>query len=517
MLGENSAEIDIEFFSNRDSEIHITSPSKPKSLFGWYDSKFIKASLGDITTNEYNSKKANAIIIVQNEIEAYESNTDKEPDKKLIKNAVSEEFSQALMLLKQTELPVCFIRNIPHYDEEYQPLLAKHYIFLYFFLNHNNKNSVLIVDPQGSKFGTDQNEKAIDEEFVDIICYAAKESGAKLYVSEDVIQQDDRSSGPICVELVQTFYEVSGDEKEKKKLFNVLKEGRHNLSTFSRVFTSEYYKLCKLGTDIIPQCVIDDFNTKEPVTFVDDNHEDIGGRKTREKHHNTTASVDKKKKYLKESYFVSHIKPFLIKLGADPNLLDREKLCPSFKSGIITGAEILDQAKISKGEDNAVNAQKVKGAKKDKREKLPIKKYSNRVKLQLDDGRIKDPKEQLSNEGKREHQHTRKDVKHITDEDHNEYTEIQSEGYLQKFNPCLTLLIAACISGITLSSMLLLTGNNGMSIGKMINIGILATSSIMLVCTISIICLAKNREQKVAPKIDDSNIQAELQQTKSYN
>ncbi|WP_339046058.1 hypothetical protein [Candidatus Mesenet endosymbiont of Agriotes lineatus] len=501
MLGGNSAEIDIEFFSNKDDEIHITSPSKPKSLFGWYDSKFIKASLGDITTDEYNSKKANAIIIIQSEVKVYESDNNKELDKGLIKNAVSEEFSQALMLLKQTKLPVCFIRSIPHYDEGYEERIVEHYIFLYFFLDHNHKKSVLIVDPQGSKFGTDQNEKAINEEFVDIIYYAAGKSGAKLYVSEDVIQQDRRSCGPICVELVRAFYEVSSDEKKKEKLFNVLKEGRRNLSTLSHFFTSKYYKLCKLGADIIPQYIIDDFNTKEPVTFVDDNHEDVGGEKTREKHHNTTASVDKNKKYLKESYFVSHTKPLLIKLGVDPNLLDLEKLCPSFKSGIITGTEILDKRKIQKN----------------KCRKRQSKEENKAVKIKPEDECTKDPSEQLSNEGKREHQNTRKDVKRIISEDQNEYIEIQNEGCLQKFSPCLTLLIATCISGAILSSMLLLTGNNDISIGKMINISILATSLITLICTVSAICLAKNREQKVGHKIDDPNTQAELQPIRSYN
>ncbi|WP_339048715.1 hypothetical protein [Candidatus Mesenet endosymbiont of Phosphuga atrata] len=512
MPGGSAAEIDIEFFSNKEGKTHITSPPKPKSLFGWYDSEFIKASLGDITTNEYANKEANAIIIVQSE--AYESNNDKESDKEFIKNVVSEEFSQALMLLKQTKLSVCFIRSIPHYDEGYEEKITEHYIFLYFFRNHNHKKSVLIIDPQGSKFGTDQNEKAIDEEFVDIIYYAAKKSGAKLYVSEDVIQQDGRSCGPICVELVRAFYEIDSDEGKKERLFEILKKNEPKPGLFDYFTSKQLYRLCKLGTDIIPQNVIDDFSIKEPVTFVDGNHEDVGGEKTREKHHNTTASVDKKKKYLKESYFISHIKPFLIKLGADPNLLDLEKLCPSFKSGIITGAEILDQVKTSK---NAVDTPEAKGKKKDKRKKSLIKKDNKRVTLQLADGQIKNPYTQLSNEEKRDHQHTRKNIKRIADEDHNEYTEIQSEECLQKFNPCLTLLIAVCISGSILSSMLLLTGNNGMSIGKMINIGILATSSITLVCTISVVCFVKNKEQKVAPKIDDPNIQAELQQTKSYN
>ena len=76
-------------------------------------------------------------------------------------------------------------------------------------------------------------------------------------------------------------------------------------------------------------------------------YEDVGGGKTREKHHNIATFVNKRKRHLNETYFISCIKPFLIGLGADPNLLDLEKLSRSFKSGSITGAEIFYKVKVS--------------------------------------------------------------------------------------------------------------------------------------------------------------------------
>ncbi|GHM58262.1 MAG: hypothetical protein sL5_04210 [Candidatus Mesenet longicola] len=350
--------------NNIDSQVNF--------LKDWYTPKIMKASLGDITTKEYIDKKTSAIIAVQSEssVEAYGLENDKKQDQEAIRNAVSKEFEQALQLLDKTKLPVCFIRGIPHYDEGYQAQIAGHYVFLYFFHDNEGKKSVLVVDPQGSKFGdrlTDQKEKAIDEEFVDIIRHAAKENEAQIYVSQDVIQQDGRSCGPVSVELARAFYEASSNENKKEKLFEILKDSQLKSTKLNDNSTLEY-QLCKLGNSIISQKIIDDFNNKVKHEFTDNGKksiEEVGGQKIREAHYHASTLINEKGiESIKsgEENYDKNIKPFLKELGASDDLLSN--ICSSFKSGIITGTPFLNQEQIQQAQQKRGE---ILGTKKQKR------------------------------------------------------------------------------------------------------------------------------------------------------
>jgi hypothetical protein len=251
--------------------------------------------LCDITSIEANNNKANAITIVQS-IAGADFRDDEKYNAKFIKDAVVQEFKQAFQLLEKTKLPVCFIRHIPHYDEGFFGTAAQHFMFLYFFYDYDNKKSVLVADPQGSKFGdrnTSQGEKAIDVQAVDIIGSAAKENRAEIYVSKDEIQQDNGACGPVSTELARAFYEISGNKNKKEELFRVLRESKREQVDIigyvqnawikeidvsegrkerPKIYASQdemqqygcnrsmlQYQVCMLGSSIIPKKIIDDF------------------------------------------------------------------------------------------------------------------------------------------------------------------------------------------------------------------------------------------------------------------
>ncbi|WP_339048713.1 hypothetical protein [Candidatus Mesenet endosymbiont of Phosphuga atrata] len=436
--------------------------SQVNFLKDWYTPEIMKASLSDITAKEYIDKKASAIIAVQSEssVEAYGFELNQQKDQKLIKEAVNKEFKQAFQLLEETKLPVCFIRGIPHCDEGYRAQVAGHYVFLYFFHGHKDKKSVLVVDPQGSKFGdrpTDQGEKAIDEEFIDIIRHAAKENAAQIYVSQDVIQQDGRSCGPVSVELARAFYEASSNEKKKEKLFEILKDSQLKSTKLNDNSTLKY-QLCKLGNSIISQKIIDDFNNKVKHEFTNNGKkptEEVGGQKVREAHYHTSILINQKginKIKRGDENYNENVKPFLRALNASEGLL--KSICSSFKSGIITGTSLLNQEQIQQVQR--------------KREKI------------LDIKERKNAKSEISNEHK-----SSKSELHNSAQDH------KPAG---KCGLLMGLMVASMFAIIFFAFFL---SRSDTDIGKEICGAGLAVSILVFVSTIAYLCLRKTPDSKM--------------------
>lgn len=256
------------------------------------------------------------------------------------------EFEDAFQLLEETNLPVCFVRGIPHYDEGYEARVAGHYIFLYFFYDHKKKKSILIVDPQGSKFGdryTQDGNLAIDEEAVYVISEAAKANKAKIYVSQDVIQQDGRSCWPISAELARIFYDISGSEDKKKELSRILSKSEKKQY---KCYTLQY-RVCTLGHSIVPKEIVDDFNRMAMYKFAGSScDEEVGGQLIRRVHYDTAALIDYeniKKIKVGEQNYTGNVKKFLQKLGGT---IDSDSLCPSFRSGIIIGTQLLSLEQV---------------------------------------------------------------------------------------------------------------------------------------------------------------------------
>lgn len=386
----------------------------------------------------------------------------------LSKTAIKKEFNAIFALVEAQKRPVSYIRWMPKSDEL---LMASrnnhkgHFVCLHFFLNSNSDRSILIANPNGKAISDEHEAAAINS-------YLEK-NPVKIYQSRDYFQFRDTDCGPGTAAFVRMIHGMSQGD------FNsVIQKGQQEKQGEESPFD---YVSIEFGNDALQReiGVIPQKNTEEEKKIGQKlRHADYVTAKAC-KEHNTIISNN--------SCAALALKgiPFNEKLTEGLSN-DQVQL---LNNTLLSGKKLLEPEQIQQVKQSREKLLKGKNTTQNQNSKA-----INNGCISSSDESIETLNTEIVNDDK-------------------------SKNLLQKLNSCLTLLIAICISGIILPSILLSISNSVMNIGKMINIAIIATSSIILTCTVSVICIVRNKEAKVGANIDDltmHNLSSNPQQNKGY-
>ncbi len=377
----------------------------------WYDGyEHVKFALADVILENNDQKPIVFVKSSQWGIELFQ-----EENIENIQGALIKEFNQLFDLRSKTDRDICYVRHIPKIEEgtlskNGRTINPGHWCVLYFFKDHNKKNSLLFINP-GSKKAT------IVGDVLGAIQPFFQKDDANLYIYGSDVQDDMGSCGPISAEFARALCSMSDEQKKyfmlslKKanscnekinvtvKTHKELQESADNTIKYKdKYYITEFaqdqkyeikYQTVNLDF-LLSKAVIEDFKNNKTTEGK------YKGKKCRDAHSFAANLI------LKESpiklFTVDEVneesKKFILNLvNKNPeNKIAKieDILCPVLSSSIMTGIPFLNQEQIQQ-----VNH---------KREEIFGAKDKKTVQFQLDDERKKDPNTTLSSDT----QHTEK-------------------------------------------------------------------------------------------------------------